>query len=106
MAIPQVLTRGYGNGTFEGTIPLVLQRGYGVTAVSVSVSPVSATWTTVTPTAIAVAPASKSLAIPYETLIFERADTINLTATYSFVTLEDTASPSITVGPIDPVNVE
>ena len=103
MAIPQVLTRGYGNGTFEGTIPLVLQRGYGVTAVSVSVS---ATWTTVTPTAIAVAPASKSLAIPYETLIFERADTINLTATYSFVTLEDTASPSITVGPIDPVNVE
>ena len=33
MAIPQVLTRGYGNGTFDGTIPLVLLRGYGGAAV-------------------------------------------------------------------------
>ena len=35
MAIPQVLTRGYGNGTFDGTIPLVLLRGYGEPAVVV-----------------------------------------------------------------------
>lgn len=33
MAIATVFTRGYGNGTFDGTIPLVLLRGYGGVAV-------------------------------------------------------------------------
>ena len=33
MAIETVLTRGYGNGTFNGTVPLVLVRGYGAAAV-------------------------------------------------------------------------
>lgn len=28
MAIRTVVTRGYGNGTFNGTIPLVVTRGY------------------------------------------------------------------------------
>ena len=28
MAIRTVVTRGYGNGTFNGTIPLVVRRGY------------------------------------------------------------------------------
>lgn len=28
MAIKHLLTRGYGNGTFAGTIPLVVLRGY------------------------------------------------------------------------------
>lgn len=30
MAIRTVITRGYGNGTFNGTIPLVTLRGYDV----------------------------------------------------------------------------
>lgn len=28
MAIKTVVTRGYGNGTYNGTIPLVVTRGY------------------------------------------------------------------------------
>ena len=28
MAIRTVITRGFGNGTFTGTIPLVVTRGY------------------------------------------------------------------------------
>jgi hypothetical protein len=28
MAIRTIVTRGYGNGTFNGTIPLVVLRGY------------------------------------------------------------------------------
>lgn len=32
MAIATVITRGYGNGTFSGTIPLVTLHGYGVGA--------------------------------------------------------------------------
>ena len=28
MAIKTIVTRGYGNGTFSGTIPLVVLRGY------------------------------------------------------------------------------
>lgn len=28
MAIRTVVTRGYGNGTYNGTIPLVVTRGY------------------------------------------------------------------------------
>lgn len=28
MAIRTVVTRGYGNGTFNGTIPLVVTRGF------------------------------------------------------------------------------
>ena len=28
MAIRDIVTRGYGNGTFNGTIPLVVLRGY------------------------------------------------------------------------------
>lgn len=30
MAIRTVVTRGYGNGTYNGTIPLVVTRGYGI----------------------------------------------------------------------------
>jgi hypothetical protein len=30
MAIRTVVTRGYGNGTFSGTIPLVVTRGYAI----------------------------------------------------------------------------
>ncbi len=30
MAIRTVVTRGYGNGTFNGTIPLVVTRGYTI----------------------------------------------------------------------------
>ena len=29
MAIRTVVTRGFGNGTFDGTIALVVRRGYG-----------------------------------------------------------------------------
>lgn len=32
MAIRTILTRGYGNGTFNGTIPLVVLRGYAQVA--------------------------------------------------------------------------
>lgn len=32
MAIRTVVTRGYGNGTFNGTIALVVTRGYTVAA--------------------------------------------------------------------------
>ena len=41
MAIRTVVTGGFGNGTFAGTIPLVVTRGY---AIQVS-SPVLNTWT-------------------------------------------------------------
>ena len=37
MAIRTVVTRGYGNGTFNGTIPLVVTRGYGSTAAPAAV---------------------------------------------------------------------
>lgn len=30
MAIRTVITRGYGNGTFNGTIALVVLRGYAI----------------------------------------------------------------------------
>ena len=30
MAIRTVVTRGYGTGTFSGTIPLVVTRGYSI----------------------------------------------------------------------------
>lgn len=30
MAIRAVVTRGFGNGTFDGTIALLVTRGYGV----------------------------------------------------------------------------
>ncbi len=33
MAIRTVITRGYGNGTFNGTIPLVVTRGYAISTV-------------------------------------------------------------------------
>ncbi len=33
MAIRTVITRGYGNGTFNGTIPLVVTRGYAIGAI-------------------------------------------------------------------------
>ncbi len=32
MAIRLVVTRGYGNGTFNGTIPFVVTRGYTIGA--------------------------------------------------------------------------
>jgi len=32
MAIRTVVTRGFGNGTFLGTIPLVVTRGYAIGA--------------------------------------------------------------------------
>ena len=35
MAVKHLLTRGYGNGTFAGTIPLVVLRGYSIGAVPV-----------------------------------------------------------------------
>ena len=35
MAIRTVVTRGYGNGTFNGTIPLVVLRGYAIGVVTV-----------------------------------------------------------------------
>ena len=43
MAIRTVVTRGYGNGTFSGTIALVTTRGYAIGAAVVVVP--SATWT-------------------------------------------------------------
>ena len=32
MAIRTVVTRGYGNGTFNGTIALLITRGYAISA--------------------------------------------------------------------------
>ena len=34
MAIRTVVTRGFGNGTFNGTIPLVTLRGYVAAAIT------------------------------------------------------------------------
>ena len=46
MAIRTVVTGGFGNGTFNGTIPLVVLRGY-VAAAAVVVDPASNnTWPT------------------------------------------------------------
>ena len=39
MAIRTVITRGYGNGTFDGTIALVVTRGYAIGAAIVVVEP-------------------------------------------------------------------
>ena len=41
MAIRTVITRGYGNGTFNGTIPLVVTRGYTISTVVPFVVPFS-----------------------------------------------------------------
>lgn len=38
MAIRTVVTRGYGNGTFNGTIALVVSRGYTLGAVAAAVT--------------------------------------------------------------------
>ena len=38
MAIRVVVTRGYGNGTFDGTIALVVTRGYATGEVVVAVT--------------------------------------------------------------------
>jgi len=38
MAIRTVVTRGYGNGTFNGTIGLVVTRGYAISDVVVPTS--------------------------------------------------------------------
>jgi len=35
MAIRTVVTRGYGNGTFSGTIALVVTHGYAIGAAAV-----------------------------------------------------------------------
>ena len=35
MAIATVITRGYGNGTFNGTVGLVVTRGYTIGAVTI-----------------------------------------------------------------------
>ena len=35
MAIRHLVTRGFGNGTFSGTIALIVMRGYGTGAVPV-----------------------------------------------------------------------
>lgn len=40
MAIRTVITRGYGNGTFDGSIALVVTRGYAVAAEVVGLGPV------------------------------------------------------------------
>lgn len=37
MAIRTIVTRGYGNGTFNGTIGLVVTRGYTVSDVELAV---------------------------------------------------------------------
>jgi hypothetical protein len=42
MAIRSVVTRGFGNGTFNGTIPLVVTHGYAIGVVIVL--PPSRTW--------------------------------------------------------------
>lgn len=34
--IALVVTRGYGNGTFDGSIAKIVTRGYGATAVQIS----------------------------------------------------------------------
>ena len=39
MAIRSVILRGYGNGTFNGTIPLVSTRGYAIGDVTVLAQP-------------------------------------------------------------------
>lgn len=36
MAIRDVVTRGFGNGTYSGTIPLVALRGYGSAEVTLA----------------------------------------------------------------------
>lgn len=36
MAIRTVVTRGYGNGTFNGTVALVVIRGYAAAAATVA----------------------------------------------------------------------
>jgi hypothetical protein len=40
MAIRHIVTGGFGNGTFSGTIPLVVTRGYAVGVAVVPVDPV------------------------------------------------------------------
>ena len=52
MAIATVITRGYGNGTFSGTIPLVVTRGYTIgeeidISVWIKLSDSAITWTKV-----------------------------------------------------------
>lgn len=42
MAIRTVVTRGYGNGTFTGTIGLVVARGYLASAAAVEEEPAAA----------------------------------------------------------------
>ena len=37
MAIRTVITRGYGNGTFNGTIALIIKSGYISSAVTVAI---------------------------------------------------------------------
>ena len=39
MSIALVVTAGYGNGTFSGTIPFVVTRGYSISTVIPSVVP-------------------------------------------------------------------
>lgn len=39
MAIRTVVTRGFGNGTFNGTIPLVVTRGYAISQAAAAVGP-------------------------------------------------------------------
>ena len=43
MAIRALVTRGYGNGTFNGTIPLVVLRGYNSSAVATVLGSISLT---------------------------------------------------------------
>lgn len=43
MAIRTVVTRGFGNGTFTGTIALVVTRGYAIAAAVVVSTPASRT---------------------------------------------------------------
>lgn len=38
MAIRTVITRGYGNGTFNGTIALVVTKGYAISTAIAEVS--------------------------------------------------------------------
>lgn len=61
MAIRTIFTRGYGNGTFSGTIPLVVTRGYAIAEPAVGPDRICAGAETLT------GPygASESLAGPY-----------------------------------------
>ena len=44
MAIRTLFTKGYGNGTFSGTIALVVLKGYAATGLWPGEAPVGGSW--------------------------------------------------------------